>query len=1026
MPRETTPLPTPVLRPTPVAAGGAPIETALVDGWMYHERPGDALLGDGDGWAPIAVPGEPAMQGFDVAFDTEAGYRTALPIPAALDGERVILRFEGVYSSARVWVNGTHVGDHLGGFTRFEIDITHAVVPGGANVLVVGVTDRSDSVSTASNYAFHPIGGILRPVSLLVLPAVHLRRLQIDTLVDGGPRIRVQGDVADLDTARPHTATPEFALALTAPDGHPQGLAATCTAAELAAGIEIPVPDAELWSDENPALYTLDIAVGETRYRQRVGIREVRVDGNRLLVNGVPVLLRGINRHDIHPTLGRASDGTLERRDLELFRDANINFVRTSHYPPHPALLDAADELGIYVEVENAVCWADQFGWLATQDDERFRDEYVTPQLEVIERDRNHASVILWSLGNESTWGANFAASLAAARAADPTRPVIMSFSDEHGDIQSSHYPPFDAPLGDPQRPVLYDEIAHTPVYQSGALRRDPAIHADWALSIGDMLRRLRRSDGALGLAVWSGIDEQFALPSGTVGFGPWGIVDVWRRRKPEWWAMRAACSPVEIDIDALQHHAPGLFILPVTNRYALTNITAARFSIEGHPAMLELDPAVLHPGESGELRISLGTATDATLRTHDESGRVIDERWLDAGPARPERREPASAPPLSLDAHSGRPLIGTVPVDVWVDGPMALTWLEQHVSNVDDTTVVMARGSAPGLDAVVVTRQEPSGVAAVSFTLTSPDGAVFDTAAEIGLRLPLGASIDRTTWWGEAASRVAGTDYVGRARGVAKRDVVKAPAAIGDGDWREVTAGAIDRSMPDCWQRDFRAAKRGIREQIVMNAAGDGVAVRASGSIDTRLAPAREVLDVSSDAVRLVGEWARVPIPDALNQGSGGIADMTGTSQGASATVRFVGSAIDVVGALGPDLGIVDVLLDGEPFALGVDLFSPVHCEGHVIAHCEGLSVGEHELTVSVTGRQHRFATGIGVRLRSFESFASEPGVDLLVLAERRYPVSGSFDWMPPREESRGERVHATASFEIELVSGADSIAPG
>lgn len=1040
----------PTLRPTPVSVD-APfaIETPLTQGWSYHPAPGDGWFrpdAPTADFAAIAVPGEPAMQGFEVGFDVEAGYLLPLDIPVDLGGARVVLRFDGVYSAARVWLNGEFVGDHLGGFTRFEIDVTDAVVPGEQNLLAVGVTDRSASVSTASNYAFHPVGGIVRPVSLLVLPAEHLRRLHVETPVDeasGTATLRLAleveghtgGDV-ELVLRDPDGAILDITVAVVGDDGHVNS--------------EIVVPRARLWSDEDPALHALELRLGSTLYLQRIGLRQVRIEGNRMLVNGSPVMLRGVNRHDLHPVLGRSSDGTLERMDLELFRAANINFVRTSHYPPHPALLDAADELGIFIEVENGVCWAGQFGWPDTQDEERFRSEYLGPLAEMIERDRNHPSVVIWSIGNESTWGANFEASFALAREADPTRPVIMSFAGGPEDIVSSHYPEYGAFLGDADRPVLHDEIAHVPVYQSGALRRDPAVHADWADSIADLLGRLHRDDGALGLAVWSGVDEQFALGSGTVGFGPWGIIDTWRRRKPEWWAMRSACSPVELDLGAAAIDEHGRLGIPVVNRHSRTDLDTVSFVFErdGGESVV-LDAVALAPGEEGKLWIPSAGAVCGTLRVRRADGRVLDERWIDLSP------RPASEPlapagggsrvgvherdgaievsaadtRVTFDPLTGLPArIGLADREaldrglvLWVDGEICSTWDTPEVVEHGEAVRVIARGAADGVDAVVISTVLATGAVEIEAEVS---GEKVAHAAEAGVRLGLVNRLDRTEWWGRAARDIAGEEYLGRPRGRALRAAEDDPRGFGEGDWRTLSSGSIDRSRADAWQRDFRAARRAVTRQVLGGAEGAELELFADGRIDTRLAPAREVIDAAAEQVGLSGEWARRPIPGGLNQGTVGLADMSCDETGATATLCFEGSAIDVVGALGPDLGIVDVRLDGAPLALGVDLFSPVHCGGHVIARADGLAAGVHELTLIVSGRRHPWSTGTSARLRGFEVFADDPGVDLVALGVRRYPVSGAFDWMPQGESSQSgdERGRAHVRFALTTPAGVSS----
>ena len=159
-------------------------------------------------------------------------------------------------------------------------------------------------------------------------------------------------------------------------------------------------------------------------------------------LNGAPLKLRGINRHDIHPVTGRAITHELVEADVRLFREANINFIRTSHYPPRPDFLDLCDEYGIYVEDETAVAFLGQ-EIDCRENDPEFTSRFMDQFAELIERDRSHPCVILWSLANESFWGTNIAMQNAYAHQEDPSRLTIFSYpitrheEDDRADIWS-------------------------------------------------------------------------------------------------------------------------------------------------------------------------------------------------------------------------------------------------------------------------------------------------------------------------------------------------------------------------------------------------------------------------------------------------------------------------------------------------------------------------------------------------------------------------------------------------------------
>jgi beta-galactosidase len=308
-------------------------------------------------WHDIQVPGECQMQGFAIRHDKPTVYKREFRIPGDFAGQQVLLVFHGVYSYARVWVNGTFIREHFGGFTRWECDITRHAIPGNKNTLTVEIVDRTDDVSYASGYAKHQIGGILRDVEMMALPGLHFSEFFLETDLDGHYRD------AELKIGYELSTSSDAAVSVTLFDAGNRPVA--CSELEHAprqGKITLQVEDPLKWDAEHPRLYTLvtnlsdgkDMLMSRT---DRVGFREVEVAENRLLVNGRPVKLRGANRHDIHPLLGRMTTPELDRQDVLLAREANMNFIRTSHYPPSENFLRYCDEYGIYVEDETAVCF---------------------------------------------------------------------------------------------------------------------------------------------------------------------------------------------------------------------------------------------------------------------------------------------------------------------------------------------------------------------------------------------------------------------------------------------------------------------------------------------------------------------------------------------------------------------------------------------------------------------------------------------------------------------------------------------
>lgn len=440
-------------------------------------------------WTTIQVPGEAAMQGFAIEHDKPFFYKKTFTIPADYEGKQIILRFDGVYSHAKLSVNGKFVREHHGGFTRWETDITSLVHAGKKNEIQLEVEDRLDDISYASGYAHHPIGGILRDVTLFALPESHLYDVSIETHLDS-----LYKD-AELRFACEHIGKEgaEAKFELKDKEGRDVKLPQNCF--KLTNGkntFSLPVENPLKWDAEHPNLYTLEVAVYKnsnevSRFNRRIGFREVEIVKNRMLVNGRQVKLRGACRHDIHPTLGRTTTADLDSLDVILFKQSNMNFVRTSHYPPSERFLEFCNRYGIYVESETAVCFVNTFRQKNyapgnTQSDTAYTNRYLGQLQEMVKTFRSHPSVLFWSIGNESDYGTNFQLCWNWVKATDTTRPAVFSFPGSAVekkakifDILSMHYQNVYGNLK--QRgmstsnfqghgiPALFDEWAHPACY---------------------------------------------------------------------------------------------------------------------------------------------------------------------------------------------------------------------------------------------------------------------------------------------------------------------------------------------------------------------------------------------------------------------------------------------------------------------------------------------------------------------------------------------------------------------------------
>ena len=595
--------PLPILTPPAEEVAGVETPRALLNGtWRFSAAPPAQIFAedlDERSWAPIEVPGEWSMQGFTVAKDTAAGYRRQFAVPADWVDQQIKLRFDGVYSDATVWINGREAGHHMGGFTPFELDITQLAHPGKNNTIALAVKRESltnDKFTTfGSRYGWHPLGGIPRKVSLFAVPSLNIASLHATTLFDHEYRdakLRVMLNIANQSAQS--VAGSEVQFELTGPGASTNtvvlGTATLPTLAgqqTIAKIVEFPVTAPAKWDAEHPNLYRITgrvVAGGKQleTVRRRIGFRQVEVRGNQLFVNNQPVKLRGVCRHETHATRGKSLTPALSRKLAELFREANINFVRTSHYPPTEEFLEACDELGMFVEEEAPFHHAKP---ILTPE---YRQATLQHTAEMLESDRSHPCVIVWSVGNESEWSPNFEASAGLIRKVDPTRPRTFNGGDAYvkkyksfacGEMElgSWHYPGPSGPGGAAKhkKPVIFDEYCHLNTFNREEIVTDPGLREAWGRGFSAMWEKMQASQGCLGGALWAGIDEIFYPPGGNeVGLGAWGIIDSWYRCKPEYFHVKKAYAPLRVLTTALAVPSPGEPVrIEVANRHDFTNL---------------------------------------------------------------------------------------------------------------------------------------------------------------------------------------------------------------------------------------------------------------------------------------------------------------------------------------------------------------------------------------------------------------------------------------------------------------------
>lgn len=353
--------------------------------------------------------------GANYGINPVGSYMRTFTVPEAWreEGRMTILHFGGIYSAANVWVNGQYVGYTQGANNDHEFDIA-PYLKAGENTLAVQVFRWSDGSYFECQDMFR-MSGIYRDVYLCNLPKGAVYDHKVRTKLNNGRAVVV----VDLYDREGKATGAELSLY------DPQGqLVAKSGASSCHPGVGSPalvLSNPQLWSAEQPNLYTLRVVQDGMAFSTKVGIREVKIDGTKLLVNGKRVLLKGANRHDTDPERGRAVTNETMLRDVILMKQNNLNTIRTSHYPNAARMYAMFDYYGLYT-----VCEADveDHANQSLSSIPSWQPMMVDRINRMVLRDRNHPSVIMWSLGNECGNGDNFEACFDEAKRLDNTRPV--------------------------------------------------------------------------------------------------------------------------------------------------------------------------------------------------------------------------------------------------------------------------------------------------------------------------------------------------------------------------------------------------------------------------------------------------------------------------------------------------------------------------------------------------------------------------------------------------------------------------
>ncbi|WP_338287380.1 glycoside hydrolase family 2 TIM barrel-domain containing protein [Luteolibacter sp. LG18] len=525
-----------------VAREKSPWFQSLDGPWKFNwvgnpsERPADFHKPEFDvsKWKDIRVPSNWQLEGYDVpiysnqsytfkrdwprvmgeppkdwpAFKDRnpvGSYRRTFTVPKEWDGKEVFVNFDGADSFFYLWINGKYVGFSKDSRSPADFNITKELKP-GENIIAVEVYRYSDG-SYLECQDMWRLSGIFRSVYLQATPKVQVRDVFALPDLDGDYKdgtLSVKTTVRNLgDAAKP---VPALSVSLFDAAGKSVAAADSEAAGELAPGAEqvvsldLKVSDPAKWTAETPNLYTVVVKGADEAVSFRTGFRKVEIKNGIYLINGKPVKLKGTNRHEMNPDTGHAVTREQMVQDIIRLKEANINHVRTCHYPDDPYWYELCDTYGIYLMDEaNIESHGYYYGEQSLSHPPEWKAAHVQRVVNMVQRDKNHASVVFWSLGNEAGPGKNFQAAHEALKAIDTSRPDHYERNSSIVDVDSTMYPGVDWVQGlaaqkNRKKPFYICEYAHTMNNAMG--------------NLADYWEAIESSDNIIGASIWEWQDQ--------------------------------------------------------------------------------------------------------------------------------------------------------------------------------------------------------------------------------------------------------------------------------------------------------------------------------------------------------------------------------------------------------------------------------------------------------------------------------------------------------------------------------------
>ncbi len=578
-------------------------------------------------------------------------YRREFTLPPDWEKRRTVLQFEGVESAFFVFINGQEAGFSKDSRTSAAFDITSLVTP-GENTLTVVVLRWSDG-SFLEDQDHWWMAGIYRNVSLYSTDHQYIQDLRVEAEPDlkgrGVLKLQIQTrsatPVAGEYSLHIRLKDPRGRIVLDAPAGGTTRFRNIRTTDEIKMGsslvlMDFPLKEVELWSSESPALYTLSLSLDSPDGKViealslKTGFRKVEIRNQELLINGRPVMIKGVNRHEHDPLTGKTITRESMIQDLKLLKQFNFNAVRNSHYPNCPEWYELCDQYGIYLVDEANIEAHDYYDVFCR--DPRWMPAFLDRTKRMVLQNRNHPSIILWSLGNETGYGPNHDAAAGWIRGIDPTRPLHYEGAcrEEWGQGRFIHEKGWGARATDIYCPMYesVEDMIHFAL-ESGDSR--PYIACEYSHAMGNSNGSLKEywkafeeTHGLQGGFIWDWVDQGITLKN-SEGKEYWayggdfgepvhdsdfcinGLIWPDRTPHPAMWEFKKLAQPVEIALKEQNYTGrPGSLIIKNKQDFTSLSWLKAEWEIlrDGIPSEKgELDLPEIPPGKTAGIPLPCG-----------------------------------------------------------------------------------------------------------------------------------------------------------------------------------------------------------------------------------------------------------------------------------------------------------------------------------------------------------------------------------------------------------------------------------